>query len=66
MVDGRVTHGMSNTPEHRAWVGMFQRCYNLNNCRYDNYGGRDIAVCARWNDFELFYMDMGNKPSSDY
>jgi len=41
-------HGMSNTPEHRAWNNMIQRCYNPNIKDYPNYGGRGIKVCDRW------------------
>ena len=62
-----TTHGKKNTSEYRSWYGMKSRCYNPNNKRYKNYGGRGIEVCDRWKDsFENFYNDMGSKPSSKH
>lgn len=58
-----VTHGMSDTPEFRAWVGLRGRCLSPTNKDYPLYGGRGITVCARWEAFESFYTDMGPKPS---
>ncbi len=56
-------HGMSYTPEYRAWRGMKKRCSNKNNKSYRRYGGRGIIVCKRWQDsFQAFYDDMGKKP----
>lgn len=55
-------HGMSHTPEHRAFQHMHDRCYNEDCDRYPNYGGRGIRVCASWHDFENFYRDMGPCP----
>jgi hypothetical protein len=58
-----ITHGRSGTKEHKAWMGMRERCYNTNSQRYLNYGGRGITVCARWrNSFEKFFLDMGECP----
>jgi hypothetical protein len=35
---------------------MLGRCYNKNNDRYKNYGGRGITVCEEWkNDFMAFH-----------
>lgn len=35
---------------------MKDRCYNPNDKRYKNYGGRGIKVCDEWlNSFENFY-----------
>jgi hypothetical protein len=42
---------------------MIQRCSNPNNNAWDNYGGRGIRVCSRWEKFEQFYSDMG-EPNS--
>lgn len=38
------------------------RCYLRTSSAFKNYGGRGIAVCKRWHDFENFYADMGDKP----
>ena len=62
-----ITHGEASyrkqTPEHRAWVGMKQRCYNLSNKRYHRYGGRGISVCKVWlNDFIAFLDHIGHRP----
>jgi hypothetical protein len=64
------THGMTKTPLYRTWEHLFQRCYNRNNKRYKNYGGRGITVCKRWHRFENFHKDIleriGKKPSPKY
>lgn len=60
----RRTHGRSYTPEHRAWASIKSRCYNERSDDYARYGGRGIKVCDRWVDsFELFFLDMGMRPS---
>ena len=41
---------------------MIQRCDNPKASGYKNYGGRKIAVCARWREFENFLADMGERP----
>ena len=57
------SHGMSRTPEYRAWSHMKERCFNPNTKQYLDYGGRGINVCHRWLWFENFLADMGMKPS---
>lgn len=42
---------------------MRNRCNNPNNSDYGHYGGKGIKVCERWNSFENFLLDMGDKPS---
>lgn len=49
--------------EYRSWRAMKNRCTNPNNAAYPRYGGRGIAVCARWDSFENFLFDMGRRPS---
>lgn len=43
---------------------MAQRCYNPNNARYKDYGGRGITICPQWrNGFAQFREDMGPRPA---
>jgi len=46
---------------------MLQRCNNKKHHAYENYGGRGIRVCARWQEprtqgFINFIADMGPRP----
>ena len=46
------------------WAAMKERCYNINNKQYKDYGGRGIKVCDRWlNSFKSFLEDMGEPPT---
>ena len=56
-------HGKSKTQLHKKWISMRERCSNPNKKGYENYGGRGIRVCERWNSFEAFESDMGKCPS---
>ena len=56
-------HGMSNSSEYHSWEGIKQRCLNPNDPHHLDYGGRGIAVCDRWLDFDNFFADMGLKPT---
>lgn len=54
-------------PEYIIYKGMLSRCYNKNEKKYKNYGGRGIRVCERWvSSFENFYNDLGERPSKEY
>lgn len=58
-----TTHGQANkTATYRSWKAMRNRCNNPNSKDYHNYGGRGIAVCERWDRYENFLSDMGEKP----
>jgi hypothetical protein len=56
-------HGLTNTPEFHIWVDMRKRCTNPKSTSYANYGGRGITVCDRWQTFEQFLADMGQRPT---
>ena len=50
------------SPAYRSWRSMRQRCLDPMHKAYKDYGGRGITFCARWNYFENFYADMGDRP----
>lgn len=41
---------------------MRQRCNDPGRKDYPRYGGKGIAVCGRWDSFENFLADMGERP----
>lgn len=48
---------------YNSWHHMRQRCNNPNSHKWDDYGGRGIKVCDRWQDsFDNFLEDMGECP----
>ena len=55
-----LKHGFANKMKlYSVWKGMRQRCNNPNEKAYNNYGGRGINICDRWNNFVNFLKDMG-------
>ena len=57
---GRYQQG--STSAYRAWANMKCRCTNEKHSQYQDYGGRGITVCDRWDDFDAFFEDMGHPP----
>lgn len=55
-------HGMTYKPIYRLWVSMIDRCTRPNVPNFKSYGARGIKVCERWQTFENFYADMGDRP----
>ena len=64
--DANLKHGHAKanmySKIYRIWGSIIQRCNNPNNSDYKYYGGRGIKVCKRWDKFENFLKDMGEKP----
>ena len=54
-----------NALEYKTWSTMIQRCTNPKNKKYKDYGGRGIAVCIRWREYDNFIADMGKKPQGN-
>jgi hypothetical protein len=42
---------------------MRQRCQKPGVTSYQNYGGAGVRVCPRWDSFENFLADMGERPN---
>src|ERR1700676_2787012 len=59
-----TTHGMTLSPEYKAYQMAEQRCTNLKDKRYADYGGRGIEF--RFASFEEFYKCIGPRPSSKH
>lgn len=49
-------------PLYYVWRSMRDRCMNPNNRQWNDYGGRGISICERWNSFQAFVDDMGPRP----
>ena len=61
------SHGKSKSNAlYKIWLSMRGRCKNPRNKNYARYGGRGITVCDRWDDFEQFLADMGDRPSPQH
>jgi hypothetical protein len=59
-------HGWSKTPTYVSWKAMRARCRDENNASWPQYGAKGITVCERWQTFENFLADMGERPSLDH
>lgn len=59
---GITKHNMTDTKTYACWSSMRGRCNQPNNPSYPRYGGRGIAVCKEWDDFSVFFADMGKRP----
>lgn len=58
-------HGEADkTAEYKSWTALRDRCLNPNSKDFNRYGGREIKVCKRWDNFKNFLSDMGRKPSN--
>lgn len=50
-------------PTYAIWIGMRSRCNDQKQPSWKNYGGRGILYDPRWEQFENFLEDMGERPS---
>jgi hypothetical protein len=56
----RRPHGETNSPTYRCWSSMMRRCvWKSDSKRYQGV----VSVCERWRDYQLFRLDMGERPS---
>lgn len=47
-------HGYAGTRIYKIWKMMIDRCENMSNKSYKNYGERGITVCTEWHDISEF------------
>lgn len=63
----RPTHNKTGTKVYRAWQSMRNRCNKPSTIYYEDYGGRGIKVCGRWDEsFINFYEDVGEPPTEKH
>lgn len=53
---------MRKTRTYFSWVNMKTRCQNEMSQDFARYGGRGITVCERWQSYDNFLADLGEKP----
>ena len=66
--NGRASakHNAVGTLTYKAWSNMRARCYCTSNGMYPWYGAKGIKVCERWQDFNNFLADMGERPDASH
>jgi hypothetical protein len=50
-------------PEYEGWKKRRARCSKPRQEGFENYGGRGIKHHPAWENFKVFYRDMGPRPS---
>lgn len=61
----RTTHGNSKknkTGAYATWTAMKNRCKTTRLPTFFHYRARGITYCERWERFENFLADMGERP----
>lgn len=62
----RQKHGLVNEPAYESWHKMKRRCNDPKDKDYPNYGAREITYDPAWEDFTVFFADMGRRPDRTY
>lgn len=62
MTHGNQKHGYFGTPTYRSWASMLIRVRHKDQPTYQKYSGLDLSVDPRWEFFENFLADMGERP----
>lgn len=57
-----LKHGQHGTGAYKSWAQMKTRCNNPNTKDWKDYGGAGITYDSRWEAFENFFLDMGERP----
>jgi hypothetical protein len=61
--ESSTKHGHTGSATYISWAAMIDRCFNVNKDNYKWYGAKGVTVCERWEKFENFLEDMGERPS---
>ncbi len=63
-IERSTSHGLSRSKTYATWSNMKDRCNNEDRSQFKDYGGRGISYCTKWETFEGFLEDMGEKPEN--
>jgi hypothetical protein len=55
-------HGKTYSPTWHSWMMMKRRCAGYTPTHKKHYTDNGIKVCERWQSFENFLADMGDRP----
>ena len=55
-------HGMTYTPAWYSWASMLNRCRNGGQHNAASYSEKGISFDPAWEDFSVFFSDMGLRP----
>lgn len=71
IVNVYIKHGLRYTQENKIWHGIKQRCYNPNNPRFYDYGGRGIGMHPDFREsfikfYEYLKSSIGLRPGPEY
>lgn len=58
----RGAKGHSRTPTYKSWESMRRRCTDETHHGHKNYAGRGLRYDPRWERFDNFLADMGERP----
>lgn len=47
---------------YKSWRSMRKRCLTPSGSDYPAYGAKGISICSRWDRFQNFLADMGERP----
>lgn len=59
----RQLTGQKESPTYRSWQAMRTRCNRSDRDNADRYAARGVSVCERWESFDNFLKDMGERPA---
>ena len=65
VIHGHTVNGKRSLT-HNCWHSLRQRTLNPKCPGYLQYGAKGITCCERWNKFENFLEDMGERPGKEY
>lgn len=57
------TRGRKHSPTYESWRAMLARVRYLERDTEQKHAGRGITVCERWQTFDNFLADMGERPA---